>query len=276
MLSNLFLIAGVVVLGFAMRSFDHRVLYRLGVVCFGAAIFLFGWLVIGHVVWGVGLAVAFFGVPFVGIVVETATLRLAARRKIAACAPPVPLDFPNLDDLTNEIEAEGFEYCADIGSQDDEDEESEDSLFWRIFLNSDATTQASICLVDRSGLSFFYVTITSYMDEKRVFLTSNYPFPDTLKFEPFMLIQRMTGTLSVSEQLSANRKFLSKHNVEKLMRINGSAAGERTENEFADYINYNVTIGLLRPVANGQVRYTFKGVLFLCRQFIRDFFCLNP
>jgi len=275
MLSNLFLIAGVVVLGFALRSFDHRVFYRLGVVCFGAAIFLFGWLVLGHLVWGMGLTVAFFGLPLAGILTETAALRLATQRKIASVSPPAPPDFPNLGELTDAIEAEGFEYCADIGNHFDEESDSDDdNLFCRVFLNPEATTQASICLVDHAGISFFYVVIASYLDDKRTVLTSNYPFPETLKFSPRTLVQRMVGTLSVSEQVSAHRQFLSTHSTQQLLHLDAEAVGERFEREFADHINYNVSIGLLRPAAEGRVRYTLKGLLFLCRQFIRDFFCL--
>jgi len=160
-----------------------------------------------------------------------------------------------------------------MGSQYDDDSDSDD-LFCRVFLNPEATTQASICLVDHAGISFFYVVIASYLDDKRTVLTSNYPFPETLKFSPQTLVQRMVGTLSVSEQISAHRRFLSAHSVQRLVRLDAEAVGERLEREFADHIDYNVSIGLLRPATEGRVRYTFKGLLFLGSQFVRDFFCL--
>src|ERR1700720_4967182 len=115
MLSSTLLLLGVAVLAMAFRSFDHPIAQRLCVLCVLLVSFLLGYLPSGS--WAVGLAVAALWIflPWLEILTKIRGLRLPLERELEHQNPPGRDLFPNLDDLTEEIEQEGFELVDDLG-----------------------------------------------------------------------------------------------------------------------------------------------------------------
>ena len=99
----------------AFRSFDHPIAQRLCVLCVLAVSFLLGYLPSGS--WVVGLVVATLWIflPWLEILTKIRVLRMPLERELEYKSPPGRDLFPNLDDLTEEIEQEGFELINDLG-----------------------------------------------------------------------------------------------------------------------------------------------------------------
>src|SRR5436309_3450740 len=144
--SSFLLILGVAVLGMAFRSFNHPVAQRLGILCILAVSFLLGYLPTGN--WAVGLAVAALWIflPWLEILTKIRTLRMPLERELAFKSPPGRDLFPNLDDLTEEIETEGFELINDLGC-----DWNAQSQFLRLFHRPSDQTQAALCLIDQGN-----------------------------------------------------------------------------------------------------------------------------
>src|ERR1700692_4675215 len=106
MLSSIFLILGIAVLGMAFRSFDHPIAQRLCILCVLLVSFLLGYLPSGS--WAVGLAVAALWIflPWLEILTKIRGLRLPLERELEHQNPPGRDLFPNLDDLTEDIHME--------------------------------------------------------------------------------------------------------------------------------------------------------------------------
>src|SRR5438132_7972956 len=108
MFSSIFLVLGVAVLGMAFRSFPHPLMQRLSIVCLLISSFLIGQLASGS--WLVGLAVASIWIflPWLEILTRIRTLRMPVDRELQYKNPPGRDLFPKLNELTDEIEQEGF------------------------------------------------------------------------------------------------------------------------------------------------------------------------
>jgi hypothetical protein len=147
MLSSIFLILGIAVLGMAFRSFDHPIAQRLCVLCVLAVSFLLGYLPTGS--WVVGLVVAALWIflPWLEILTKIRVLRMPLERELEYKSPPGRDLFPNLDDLTEEIEQEGFELINDLGC----DWEAQ-RQFLRLFYRPGDQTQAALCLIDQGNI----------------------------------------------------------------------------------------------------------------------------
>src|SRR6201993_5015376 len=208
MLSSILLILGVAVLGMAFRSFDHPVAQRLCVLCVLAVSFLLGYLPSGN--WAVGLAVATLWIflPWLEILTKIRALRMPLERELESKSPPGRDLFPNLDDLTEEIEQEGFELVNDLGCDWDAQRQ-----FLRLFHRTKDQTQAALCLIDQGNIAFYYISLMTRSTDGQVFTTWNYPFSYALKFLPQTHIQRVRPTLGFNAMCIAHQAMLSKQSV---------------------------------------------------------------
>src|ERR1700678_4040454 len=208
MLSSILLLLGVAVLGMAFRSFDHPVTQRLCVLCVLAVSFLIGYLPTGN--WVVGLAVATLWIflPWVEILTKIRALRMPLEREFEFKSPPGRDLFPNLDDLTEEIEQEGFEIINDLGCDWDAQRQ-----FLRLFHRTKDQTQAALCLIDQGNIAFYYTSLMTRPTDGQVFTTWNYPFSYSLKFLPHTHIHRIRPTASFVDLCDAHRHLLARNNI---------------------------------------------------------------
>src|SRR6202795_205264 len=200
MLSSIFLILGIAVLGMAFRSFDHPVAQRLCVLCVLAVSFLLGYLPTGS--WVVGLVVAALWIflPWLEILTKIRVLRMPLERELEYKSPPGRDLFPNLDDLTEEIEQVGFELITDLGCDWDAQRQ-----FLRLFHRSSDQTQVAVCLIDQGSIAFYYISLMTRSVDGQVFTTWNYPFAYALKFSPQTHIQRVGATASFVAMCKAHQ-----------------------------------------------------------------------
>src|SRR5580704_16795790 len=242
MLSSILLVLGVAVLGMAFRSFDHPIAQRLCVLCVLMVSFLLGYLPSGN--WAVGLAVAALWIflPWLEILTKIRALRMPLERELESKNPPGRDLFPNLDDLTQEIEQEGFELIDDLGCDWDAQQQ-----FLRLFHRSSDQTQAALCLIDQGNIAFYYISLVTRPTDGHVFTTWNYPFSYSLKFLPHTHIQRLRPTASFVAMCDAHLQLLARNkiSVDSIPKLDPPQIPALLQQELTAQITHNVHAGLL-------------------------------
>lgn len=273
MLSNFLLVAGVFVLAMALRTFRSPTLYRLGSLCVVLGSFAAGWLLGGSLALGTACGAFWLLLPWVEILTRLRRLRIPEDRVPEPCIAPSRSTFPGLEEFTTEIEEAGFEEVADLGC-----EECGGRIFWRIFRSPGGHTQAAICLTERPEISFYYLTLTSRLKCGRVFMTWNYPLTYGLKFSPNLEVRRVEGDESFAVLVENHRKWLAWHGISEISAeaVEPSRLPEILQNDFRAQIRHNLAVGLLREDADHFIRYTWRGMLYLWLEFLRDFFRFFP
>jgi hypothetical protein len=267
MLSSILLVLGVAVLGMAFRSFDHPIAQKLCVLCILAVSFLLGYLPSGS--WALGLAVASLWIflPWLEILTKIRALRMPLERELESKSPPGRDLFPNLVDLTEEIEHEGFELINDLGCDWDAQHQ-----FLRLFHRPSDQTQAALCLIDQGNIAFYYTSLMTRPPDGQVFTTWNYPFSYSLKFLPHTHIQRIRSTASFTAMCDAHQHLLSRNkvSVEAIPKIDPPQVQALLQQDLTAQITHNVRAGLLAQVDEQKVRYTWRGMFYLWFRLLWD------
>ncbi len=267
MTSDFLFVAGVAVLSFALRSFRHPGLFRLGSLGIVVTSFLAGWMLGGHLWLGLVFAASWFLLPWVEILSRVRKLRIPSDRVLSARPPPPRSEFPDLAELSAEIEGEGFEHVGDVGCEDETLRQ-----FYRVFKTSCGKTQASICLAEQGDITFYYLSVTSRLPGGKVYLTWNYPFCYGLKFSPATELNRIQGIAPFKRIIASHREFLNERGIAANAPAGLADADilEAMQKDFRSQIRHNVDIGFLREDAERAIRYTSRGMFFLWFQFLRD------
>lgn len=267
MISNVLIVLAVAVLCLALRSYRHPVLHRAGTLGVFATSFLAGWLLGGHLLLGVAFAATWVLLPWLEILTRVRKLRLPIERRLKSRTPPNRSDFPNFNDLTDEVEAEHFEHVDDIGWDHDEQRQ-----FYRVLYQPDSRTETAICLVEQNEVAFYFVSITSRGADGQTYMTWNYPFSYGLRLLPRLRLHRTTGDLPFAEMLSEHRLFLDRSNVgvDDVQAQTPEELRARLETDMHDQILHNLDRGLLVRDGAENIRYSVRGMLFLWFQFLRD------
>lgn len=268
MLSSVLLVLGIAVLGMAFRSFNHPVPQRLSVLCVLIASYMVGYLPSGSWIVGIAVASLWIFLPWLEILTKIRALRMPVERELEHKSPPGRDLFPNLDDLTEEIEQVGFEQITDLGCDWDAQRQ-----FLRLFHRSSDQTQAAVCLIDQGNIAFYYMSLMTRSLDGQVFTTWNYPFAYALKFSPKTHIQRVRPTLSFNAMCGAHRLLLSRNEVtvDTILKLDPQQIQALLQQDLTAQITHNVRAGLLKPVDEQKVRYTWRGMFYLWFRFLWDF-----
>src|SRR5438874_11590146 len=156
MLFGLLLTLGVAVLSVALRSYQTTLAQKLGALGVLIASFLAVYFITGNPGWGVAGAASWLFLPWLEILTRIRTLRLPKEKRLRPKNPPSNSLFPALDEISREIENEGFVHVNDAG-WDWEDYRQ----FFRLFYMTDVRAQAMIFLNVQYILVFYYLSIIS-------------------------------------------------------------------------------------------------------------------
>jgi hypothetical protein len=181
--------------------------------------------------------------------------------------PPSSNLFPALDEISREIENEGFEHVNDAG-WDWEDYRQ----FFRLFYKIDDRAQATICLNEQHDLSFYYLRISSRAKSGLIWTTWNYPLSYGLKLTPQFRINRQRPDQTFWQLYQSHREFLRTNSVEinGLYTLDEERIQTDIENDLRDQIAHNVRAGVLKPAAADEVKYSWRGMIYLWCQFLLD------
>lgn len=267
MLFDLLLITGLLTLSFALYSFEGFVFQKLGAIGILATSFTAGFLLSGH--WEVGLlcAAIWFFLPWFEILTRTRQLRFPCEKRLRQKSPPSEENFPALEELTSEVEEEGFEQLENVGWNWEDHQQ-----FFRIFCKKDERFQAAICLIDQEDIAFYYLSISSRSTDGTLWTTWNYPFIYSLKLAPNHRINRLRESESFLQLIESHRHFLIQNGVvqENLVPVDPENIQAEIEEDLRTQIEHNVSKGVLTHAGENEVRYSWRGLLFLWVQFLRD------
>src|SRR4030081_4009190 len=209
MLFGLFLTLGVAVLSVALRSFQTAFAQKVGAVGILVSTFLAVYFVSGSWLAGLSAALAWFFLPWLEILTRIRALRLPKEKALRPKSPPSPDVFPTLEEITSEIQNEGFAHINDAG-WDWEDYRQ----FFRLFYKEEDRAQATICLNEQNDLSFYYLRISSRAHDGIIWTTWNYPLSYGLKLTPQFHINRQRADQSFWQLYQSHRAFLRKNGVQ--------------------------------------------------------------
>ncbi len=266
MIFEILIVAGVGVLCAAIRSFHHPALFRIGTLGFVLTSFLAGWLIGGNIWTGLAFASTWIILPWLEILTKVRRVRLPLERTILPCPPPARSAFPAFSDLSEEMEAGGFEYLEDAGWSHEENRQS-----YRLFRDQERTTSATICLVEQADFAFYFIALRSQALDGRLFVTWNYPFSYGLYQLPSTMLNRAGGEKSIAEIIGLHRDFLKAGDAPELCLVEEDSLRAEIQADLVSQINHNLTCGILKKEGDSMIRYTVRGMFFLWFQFLRDF-----
>jgi hypothetical protein len=172
-----------------------------------------------------------------------------------------------LNEITEEIEGEKFEHISDSG-WDWEDY----AQFFRLFYKTAERTQSAICLIDQRDVAFFYLSVSSRAKDGTIWTTWNYPFSYSLKLVPQWRVNRLRGDQTFLQIYESHRHFLTENSVrlEDLEELDADQIQNEIQKDLRAQINHNIAAGVLTRNAAGEIRYSWRGMIFIWFQFLRD------
>jgi hypothetical protein len=267
MLSGLFLTLGVAVLSVALRSYQTSFSQKAGAIGILISTFLAVYFISGR--WALGLiaALGWLFLPWLEILTRIRVLRLPREKALRPKRPPSLDVFPTLEEITSEIQNEGFVHINDAG-WDWEDYRQ----FFRLFYKEEDRAQATICLNEQNDLSFYYLRISSRAHNGTIWTTWNYPLSYGLKLTPRFRINRQRPDQSFWQLYQSHREFLRHNQVETSVidPMDEDRIQLEVENDLRDQIAHNLQQGVLKPTASGEVKYSWRGMIYLWCQFLLD------
>src|SRR5258705_10441402 len=267
MMFGLFITLGVAVLSVAMRSYQSSISQKVGAFGILGRSFLAIYYIPGSWVLGLLRALSWLFLPWLEILPRIRALRLPREKTLRPKSPPSEDVFPTLDEISSQIESEGFIHINDAG-WDWEDYKQ----FFRLFYKEEDRAQATICLNEQNDLSFYYLRISSRAQDGTIWTTWNYPLSYGLKLTPQFRINRQRPDQSFWQLYQSHREFLKSHSVEtaSLDSLDDERIQTDIENDLRDQIAHNVRAGVLKAAANDEVKYSWRAMIYLSCQFLLD------
>jgi len=266
-LFGLLLTLGVAVLSVALRSYQTSLAQKAGALGILVATFLFVYFATGSWIWGTIGALAWLFLPWLEILTRIRVLRLPKEKSLRSKTPPSSEVFPTLNEITREIENEGFEHVNDAG-WDWEDYRQ----FFRLFYKEEDRAQATICLSEQNDLSFYYLRISSRAHNGTIWTTWNYPLSYGLKLTPQFRINRQRPDQSFWQLYQSHKEYLRLNQVETkaIDSMDEDRIQAEIENDLREQIAHNVAQGVLKPANETEVKYSWRGMIYLWCQFLLD------
>ncbi len=267
-MSGALLFVGLVVLAVAFLSYERALLRRLGLLCVGLATFAAGYLLTGSVVAGLACASGWLLLPWLEILLRVRRLRLPLRRFLSQKAPPGRDAFPELAELSDEIEAAGFEHVADLGWETEGYRQ-----FLRLFASPERRAEAAIAHVEHDGLGFHFTRITSRAAGGEIYMTWNCPVSQSLKIPPSVRLHRASAG-RFGAMVDEHAQFLGRSGcaVDGVLAVDPDNVRASVEGDMEAQMRHNLTEGVLEAADDSHGRYSWRGMLFLWVQALRDIF----
>ena len=267
MLFGFLLTLGVAVLSIGLRTFHNSYAQKAGALGILVATFLAVYFATNNWMWGSIAAAGWLFLPWLEILTRIRALRLPREKQLRPKSPPSSDTFPALSEITREIEKEGFVYVSDAG-WDWEDYRQ----FFRLFYREEDRAQAAICLNEQSDFSFYYLRISSRTKDGIVWTSWNYPLSYGLKLSPAFRINRQRADRSFWQLDQSHRQFLQRKSVDPadIEPLDEEQIQADIERDLRDQITHNIHKGVLKQTAAGDVKYSWRGMIYLWCQFLVD------
>jgi len=262
-----------VCIGAAMRSCRMRLWRKLGLLVYFLATGLLLYFLTGSIWAGIAGLAIWFLLPWVELLTRVRNLRLPLNNKLRHRFPPNEDHFPNADKMIAALEDAGFEHAKNCGW-----DWAGASQSYQFFWNPEERSVAAVCFCQQEKITFSFVTITSRDMNGCMWRSTNYPFAPTLKEIPKVWQNKMgCGVESIAAMLANHHYFIGLHGAEHddLSIPCPDSVEEEVEQDMRRQIDYNIQQGLIELTGDGHFKYTFKGLFFLWKQFVKDMVRFN-
>jgi hypothetical protein len=260
-------LAALVMFAVGCRTFESRWIQKAGWVALLVASYLLGfWLTGSHAAGTVGVLVWFL-LPAMEIAGRVRKLRFPLRQEVKGRFPPSRELFPELGELTEDLEACGYEVIEDAGwVRKDADH------FVRMLYHTEKRTQATITMDLQGEASVSYVSLTTRLVDGRSFTTTSFPFAPTMKFPPRHEVNRCPFAESVEELDAEHLGFLERKTGAgvEVLELDTEQLAKLMEEEMVLQIDHNIEWGLIEKTGEGEFRYSWRGCLFLWLQLVKE------
>ncbi|MFK5922417.1 MAG: hypothetical protein QM496_09580 [Verrucomicrobiota bacterium] len=260
-------VVAVLVAAFALKTFQQAAVRKAGALLILTASYLTGYfLTDSHYGGGAGILI-WFVLPLFPLLTRVRQMRLPVEKTLEKCTPPSVNRFPTLNEFTEEIEAQDFEYVADKGWQWDDSKQ-----YFRLFYNAEEKQQAVICLNEQEEMSFAFVSIVCRTKYGQTYRTWNYPFSYTMKTAPGVVMNAVPNVDGFEGLIAAHREFLIKSQVnpDEILVEDEKSFDQAMEEELRLQVRHNLDSGLIALAGEGTFRYSWRGLFFLWGQFVKD------
>ncbi len=262
---HFFIVAGLIVLAYACRTFENRYVAKAGWITMLVATYLGAFFLTDSPAAGATAVALWFFLPWLEILGRVRKLRFPTESEVSHRFPPSREVFPDLDELSGEAEAAGFVAGDDTGWKWDETDH-----FMRLFYNKEKRIQAAIILATQEEFAISYVSLTSRTTDGHTFTTSNYPFSFTMKFSPEHQVNRYTDADSFDDLLASHTAFMAAHEGQIMEELDPEDLSQYVTRDMKVQIDHNVRVGVLEPAGEGLIRYSWRGCVFLWFQVVKD------
>ena len=263
------IVVGLFVLAIALRSARKALVRKLGALVFLAASFM-AFFYLSSGCWWVGLIGVglWFFLPWVELLTRIRRMRLPMENRLKQKEVPDPTIFPNAVEAAGAMEDAGFDHVDDCGW-----EWGGMKQFFRLFWHPEERAVGAVCLCEQGEVAFAFISVTSRDKTGRVWRTTNFPFSATLKCPPQMKWNHVPCERACFHQiLKDHHEFLRRSNVDPdtLLMPDPDEIEDSIETEMQTQIRHNLKAGIIRETGDGHFEYSFRGLLFLWGQFVKD------
>jgi hypothetical protein len=266
MSDKLILLAAVLAFAFGCRTIHSRFMQKMAFIGYLAATYLVGyWLGSSHIAGAVAV-LGWFLLPWLEIT-RLRSLLIPELQKVKSRFAPSREVFPELPELTEEAEAQGFEQKDDAGWSTDET-----TYFKRLMYHPTARTRVALCQASQGDFAVNYVEVSSRITDGRRFTTTNYPFPDSLRSAPDHPVCRFVHAESLEHLLVNHDDFMAKYAVEEddLEPWDEETLVEDLTDERQRQVTHNLQAGYLERVDEQNLRYSWRGCFYLWFEVVKD------
>lgn len=266
-MSAIFLIIGLVIFSLACRSFQNRYIQKAGWLALLVATYYGGFALTGSHAWGAFALSLWFIFPWLDIVTRVRKLRFPIQHDVKHRFPPSRDIFPDLEEITREVEDQGFEKADDAGWKwEDMDH------FVRLFYHPEKRLQASISVAQQEGLVFSFASITSRTAEGVSYVSTNYPFSFSMKPSPRQRMNRCDDIETFEQMVQAHEAFLQKNQITHtdVPVQDPDLLHTMLATDFTQQVDHNLNAGMIVRLDEEYFRYSWRGCFFLWFQVIKD------
>ena len=260
-------LAALVVFAFGCRTFESRWIQKAGWVALLVASYLLGfWLTWSHAAGAMGVMVWFL-LPALEIVGRVRKMRFPLRQEVKGRFAPSREVFPELSEMTEDVEACGYVLIEDAGWVGNDADH-----FARMLYHAEKRRQATITMDLQGEASVSYVSLTTRLEDGRSFSTTSFPFAPTMQFPPRHSVNRCPFAESIEELEEEHEAFLARHEIAEgdVLELDTEQLATLMEEEMVLQIDHNMERGLIEEAGEGKFRYSWRGCLFLWVQLVKE------
>lgn len=262
------IVAGVWLVGYALRTFAHPLLRKLGALLYLLATWLAGYFLSGESWMGGAFAVAgWFLLPWVDIVLRVRSMRLPISKQLQYRPPPTQDEFPALRETSVAFEDTGFERVEDTGW-----EGGEVRQFLRLFYLQEKRVQGAISFNQQHGMGFGFISFTTRTKDGRVFITTDNPYSN-LPQPPDIFVYSVRNAASVTDLMEEHLSLLDTSGVDianNVDEIDPEHLPQLMSGELQQQIRHNLRTGYIKDAGEGKFRYSWRGCFYLWGRVLRD------